>query len=75
MDKSGGRMRRLVLGTALFLAMITWLVADPLLPVGDEMTWEYQSTESNTGDPGPVRSTVTVRASKQLLEGQEVMRS
>ena len=44
------------------------------MPVGDEMTWEYQSTETNTGEANPIRSVVTVLASKGQFEGKAVTR-
>ena len=47
--------------------------ADALLPTAEGTTWEYESTETITG-AAPVRSVITVRASKQLLDGKEVVK-
>jgi hypothetical protein len=63
-------MRKLFLAAALFLAAV-FVSADQLLPIAEGTTWEYDSTETLTG-AAPVRSVVTVRAGKQLLEGKEV---
>ncbi len=63
-------MRKPFLAAALVLAAIS-LRADQLLPIGEGTTWEYDSTETLTGD-APVRSVVTVRVGKQLLDGKEV---
>src|ERR1043166_2307216 len=63
-------MRKSFLAAALLFAAVSTR-ADPLLPTGEGTTWEYDSTETLTGAP-PVRSVVTVRAGKQLLDGKEV---
>lgn len=65
-------MRKSFLAAALVLAAIS-LRADQLLPTGEGTTWEYDSTETLT-DTAPVRSVVTVRAGKQLLDGKEVVK-
>ena len=56
----------------LFFAAVS-VRADPLLPTAEGTTWEYDSTETLTG-AAPVRSVVTVRAGKQLLDGKEVVK-
>lgn len=65
-------MRKPFLAAALVLAAIS-LRAEPLLPTGEGTTWEYESTETLTG-AAPVRSVVTVRAGKQLLDGKELVK-
>lgn len=65
-------MRKSFLAAALLLAAIS-VRAEALLPTAEGTTWEYESTETLTGS-APVRSVVTVRASKQLLDGKEVVR-
>ena len=57
-------MRKSFLAAALVLAAVS-IRADPLLPVGEGTTWEYDSTETLTG-AAPVPSAVTVRVGKQL---------
>ena len=63
-------MRKSFLAVALLFAAVS-ARADPLLPTGEGTTWEYDATETLTG-AAPVNSVVTVRASKQLLDGKEV---
>ncbi len=63
-------MRKSFLTVALLLAALS-ARADQLLPTGEGTSWEYDSTETLTG-AAPVHSTITVRASKQLLDGKEV---
>jgi hypothetical protein len=65
-------MRKSFLTAALLVAAVS-LRADPLLPAGEGTTWVYDSTETLTG-AAPVRSVVTVRAGKQLLDGKEVVK-
>ena len=65
-------MRRLFLAAALLLAAIA-VRAEQLLPTVEGTSWEYDSTETLTGT-APVRSVVTVRASKQLFDGKEVVK-
>jgi hypothetical protein len=65
-------MRKSFLAAALLLAAIS-VRAEALLPTAEGTTWEYESTETLTGS-APVRSVITVRASKQILEGKEVVR-
>lgn len=65
-------MRKSFLAAALLFAAVS-VRADQLLPTGEGTSWEYDSTETFTGAP-PVRSVVTVRAGKQLLDGKEVVR-
>ena len=65
-------MRNFLLAFALFLAAVS-VRADQLLPTGEGTSWEYDSTEALTG-AAPVNSVVTVRASKQLLDGKEVVK-
>lgn len=65
-------MRKPFLAAAFVLAAVS-IRADQLLPTGEGTTWEYESTETLTGAE-PVRSVVTVRAGKQLLDGKEVVK-
>jgi hypothetical protein len=65
-------MRKSFLAAGFLLAAIT-VHAEPLLPTTEGTTWEYDSTETLTG-AAPVRSTVTIRAGKQLFEGKEVVK-
>jgi hypothetical protein len=65
-------MRKLFPAALLLLAVVA-VRADQLLPTAEGTTWEYDSAETLTGT-APVRSIVTVRASKQLLDGKEVVR-
>jgi hypothetical protein len=63
-------MRKLFLAAGLFLAAVP-VRAEALLPTAEGTSWEYESTETLTG-AAPVRSIITVRATKQLLDGKEV---
>jgi hypothetical protein len=65
-------MRKSFLASALLLAAVS-VRAEPLLPTAEGTTWEYDLTETLTG-AAPVRSVVTVRAGKQLLDGKEMVR-
>lgn len=50
--------------------------ADQLMPTAEGTTWLYQSTEELGGaDAAPaVRSTITIRAGKQMFEGKEFLK-
>jgi hypothetical protein len=65
-------MRKLFLAIELLLAAVS-VRADQILPTVEGTSWEYDSTETLTG-AAPVRSVVTVRAGKQLLDGKEVVK-
>ncbi|MEY2518508.1 MAG: hypothetical protein QOF24_267 [Verrucomicrobiota bacterium] len=68
-------MRRLGLtATLIFLAALAR--ADQLLPTAEGTTWLYQSNEESGGpDAVPAaRSTITIRAGKQLFEGKEFVK-
>src|SRR5438552_7696686 len=65
-------MRKLFSAAALFLASAS-VRADPLFPAAEGTIWKYDSTETLTGT-APVRSTVTIRAGKQLLYGIELIK-
>ena len=65
-------MRKSFLVVALVFVAVS-LRADQLLPTGEGTTWEYDSTETLMG-AAPVRSVVTVRAGRQLLDGKEVVK-
>jgi hypothetical protein len=65
-------MRKSFVAIALGLAAVS-VRAEALLPTAEGTTWEYESTETLTG-AAPVRSVITVRASKQLLDGKEVVK-
>jgi hypothetical protein len=65
-------MRKSILAVALLLAAIP-LRAEPLLPTAEGTSWEYDSMETLTG-AAPVRSVITVRSSKQVLDGTEVVK-
>jgi hypothetical protein len=65
-------MRKLFLAVELLLVAVS-VRADQLLPTVEGTSWEYDSTETMTGT-APVHSTVTVRAGKQLLDGEEVVK-
>jgi len=65
-------MRKSFLAVALFFAAVV-AHADELLPTAEGTSWEYDSTETLTG-AAPVRTVVTVRAGKQLLDGKEVIK-
>ena len=63
-------MRKLFFAVELLLGAIA-VRAEPLLPTVEGTSWEYDSMETLTG-AAPVRSVVTIRAGKQLLDGKEV---
>jgi hypothetical protein len=65
-------MRKLFLAIELLLAAVS-VRADQILPTVEGTSWEYDSTETLTGAE-PVRSVVTVRAGKQLLDGKEAVK-
>jgi hypothetical protein len=65
-------MRKLFLAVELLLAVVA-VRADQLLPTVEGTSWEYDSMETLTG-AAPVHSVVTVRAGKQLLDGEEVIK-
>ena len=65
-------MRKHILAAALFLAAVS-ARADQLLPTVEGTSWEYDSTETLTGTV-PVRSVITIRAGKQLLDGKELVK-
>jgi len=46
---------------------------DDLIPIAEGTKWEYDSTETLTGST-PLNSVVTVRASKDSLDGKEVVK-
>jgi hypothetical protein len=58
---------------AVLLLVVAAVRADQLLPTAEGTSWEYDSTETLTG-AAPVRSIVTVRATKQLFDGKEIVR-
>lgn len=65
-------MRKLFLAVELLFAAVS-VRADQFLPTVEGTSWEYDSTETLTG-AAPVRSVVTVRAGKQFLDGEEVVK-
>lgn len=65
-------MRKSFLAAALLLAAVS-VHADQLLPTAEGTSWEYDSTETLTG-AAPVRSIVTVRATRQLSDGKEIVK-
>jgi hypothetical protein len=65
-------MPKLFLTLGLILTAIL-VRADQLLPTADGTSWEYDSTETLTGT-APVHTVVTVRASKEVFEGKEVVK-
>src|SRR5215831_739580 len=65
-------MREFLLAAVLLGASVT-LRADPLLPTAAGTAWEYDSTETLSGSP-PAHVTITVRVSKELLDGKEVVK-
>lgn len=65
-------MRKSSLAAVLLLAAVS-VRAEALLPTAEGTTWEYELTETLTGT-APVRSVVTVRARKQLLDGKEAVK-
>jgi hypothetical protein len=65
-------MRKSILAIALVLAAVS-ARAEALLPTAEGTSWEYELTETLPG-AAPVRSVVTVRAGKQLLEGKETVK-
>ena len=65
-------MRKLFLAVEFLLATVS-VRADQLLPTVEGTSWEYDSRETLTG-AAPLHSVVTVRAGKQLLDGEEVVK-
>jgi len=65
-------MPKLFLALGFILTAIA-VRADQLLPTADGTSWEYDSTETLTGT-APVHTVVTVRASKEVFEGKEVVK-
>jgi hypothetical protein len=65
-------MRKSFLAVALFFAAVV-AYAEELLPTAEGTSWEYDLTETLTG-AAPVRTVVTVRAGKQLLDGKEAIK-
>jgi hypothetical protein len=65
-------MPKLFLALGLILTAIA-VRADQLLPTADGTSWEYDLTETLTGT-APVHTIVTVRASKEIFEGKEVVK-
>jgi hypothetical protein len=63
-------MRRLFPTLALLVVAVA-ARAEPLLPIAEGTSWEYDSTETLTG-AAPVHSIITVRVGRQLFEGREV---
>ncbi|MCA1658595.1 MAG: hypothetical protein LC627_04770, partial [Verrucomicrobiaceae bacterium] len=63
----------------LVAALIFWAAlarADQIMPTAEGTTWLYQSkAESGGADAAPaVRSTITIRAGKQMFEGKEFVK-
>jgi hypothetical protein len=65
-------MRKSLLAIALVLAAVS-ARAEALLPTAEGTSWEYELTETLPG-AAPVRSVVTVRAGRQLLDGKETVK-
>jgi len=65
-------MRRLLLVTVLLLSPLL-ARGDDLIPNAEGTKWEYDSTETLTGST-PLNSVVTVSASKDFLDGKEVVK-
>jgi len=65
-------MRKIFLAIALVLAAVS-ARAEALLPTAEGTSWEYELTETLPG-AAPVRSVVTVRAGRQLLDGKETVK-
>ena len=65
-------MSKLGLIAALLLAAFS-VRADQFLPTAEGTSWEYDSMETRT-DMAPTRSIITVRASKQLVAGRELVK-
>jgi hypothetical protein len=65
-------MRKLLLAVELLLAAVS-ARAEALLPTAEGTSWEYELTETLPG-AAPVRSVVTVRAGRQLLDGNETVK-
>lgn len=61
---------------ALLIFLAAFARADQIMPTAEGTTWLYQSTaESGGPDAVPaVRSTITIRAGKQMFEGKEVVK-
>lgn len=65
-------MRKSFLALALLLAAV-FARAEALLPTAEGTSWEYVSTETLPG-AAPVRSVITVRAGRQLVDGKEAVK-
>lgn len=65
-------MRKSFLAIALVLAAVS-VRSEALLPTAEGTNWEYEFTETLPG-AAPVRSVVTVRAGRQLLDGKETVK-
>jgi hypothetical protein len=65
-------MRKSFLAIALVLAAVS-ARAEALLPTAEGTSWEYELTETLPG-AASVRSVVTVRVGRQLLEGKETVK-
>src|SRR4026208_1251253 len=65
-------MRRLLLVTVLLFSPLL-ARGDDLIPIAEGTKWEYDSTETLTGST-PLNSVVTVSASKDFLDGKEVVK-
>ena len=65
-------MQKWAFTAALFLAAVS-AGADQFLPAAAGTSWEYDSVETRT-DMAPTRTVVTVRASKQLVAGRELVK-
>jgi hypothetical protein len=65
-------MRKPFLAIALVLAAVS-ARAEALLPTAEGTSWEYELTETLPG-AAPVRSVVTVRVGRQLLDGKETVK-
>jgi len=65
-------MRKSFLAIVFVLAAV-FARAEALLPTAEGTSWEYESTETLPG-AAPVRSVITVRAGRQLLDGKEAVK-
>lgn len=65
-------MRKSFLAIALVLAAVS-ARSEALLPTAEGTSWEYELTETLPG-AAPVRSVVTVRVGRQLLDGKETVK-
>jgi hypothetical protein len=68
-------MRKPGLAAALFFAAAI-VRADPLLPVADGTTWQYDSNEEFGGPAAgpPVNATVVITAGRQVFQGKEFLK-